>query len=97
MTAARRYEEGVRLLHHRYRDPLKIATALINKACKWPVVKTEDRRALTAFSVFLVSCSNAMEDVELMEEMDNPTTMRAVVAELAFKMRQAKTSVFSKT
>ena len=61
------------------------ADALINKAYKWPVIKLEEGRALSTFSVFLVSCRNAMEDGDYMEEMDSPSTLRTIVAKLPFK------------
>ncbi|KAK0152984.1 hypothetical protein N1851_005351 [Merluccius polli] len=79
---------ALKLLQERYGNELKVATALIEKASKWPQIKTEDGKALSAFSVFLISCRNAMEDIDYMEEMDNPTTMRTIISKLPFKMRE---------
>ena len=57
----------------------------------WPQIKAEDVKALNAFSLFLVSCHNAMEDTDYMEEMNNPTNMRVIISKLPFKMRERRT------
>lgn len=69
-------------------DELMIASAYIDKALKWPQIKSEDGKALNTYAVFLTGCCNTMEDVEFMEEMDNPTNMRIVVSKLPYKIRE---------
>ena len=88
MPDHRGYAKALRLLQEKYGNELKVATALIEKASKWPQIKSEDAKALNAFSVFLVSCRNVMEDIDYMEEMDNPTNMRAIIAKLPFRTRE---------
>lgn len=88
MPEQRGYAKALNLLQDKYGNELKVATALIEKASKWPQIKAEDGKALSAFSVFLVSCRNAMEDIDYMEEMDNPATMRAIISKLPFKVRE---------
>lgn len=60
----------------------------MKKAFKWPQIKAEDVKTLNAFSLFLVSCRNAMEDIDYMEEMNNPTNMRVIISKLPFKMKE---------
>lgn len=88
MPEHRGYERALQLLQDKYGNELQIASTLIEKASKWPQIKAEDGKALSAFSVFLVSCRNAMEDVDYMEEMDNPATMRVIISKLPFKIRE---------
>ena len=88
VKSCRGYAEAVRLLHECYGDPQRIADALVNKAHKWPVIKSEEGKALSAFSVFLVSCRKALEDVDFMEGMDSLLILRAIVAKLPFSMRE---------
>ncbi|KAL2099387.1 hypothetical protein ACEWY4_005867 [Coilia grayii] len=88
MPEQRGYAKAMKLLQDNYGNELKVDTALIEKASKWPQIKAEDGKALSAFSVFLVSCRNAMEDIDYMEEMDNPTTMRTIISKLPFKIRE---------
>ncbi|KAJ8416231.1 hypothetical protein AAFF_G00382530 [Aldrovandia affinis] len=38
--------------------------------------------------MFLVGCRNTMEDIESLEEMDNPTNLRTVVSKLPYKMKE---------
>lgn len=63
----------MRLLKDHYGNAFKIATALINKHI---------------FSLFLVTCYNAVEDVDYMDELDNPANMRVVIAHLPYKVRE---------
>lgn len=88
MPADHGYTEAVRLLQDKYGNELKIAAALMKKAFKWPQIKAEDVKTLNAFSLFLVSCRNAMEDIDYMEEMNNPTNMRVIISKLPFKMKE---------
>ena len=88
MTGDRGYREALRLLHDRYGNELKIASALMEKASKWPQIKSEDGKALSTFSLFLVSCRNTMEDVQYMDELDNPTNMRVIISKLPYKLKE---------
>lgn len=82
MLPHRGFKEAKRLLQKHYGDELMIASAYIDKA------RSEDGKALNTYAVFLTGCRNTMEDVEFMEEMDNPTNMRIVVSKLPYKMRE---------
>ncbi len=44
MSAESGYKEARRLLQHHYGDELKIASAYIEKALKWPQIQSEDER-----------------------------------------------------
>ncbi len=82
------YCEAKRLLHKHYGDELRIASAYIDKALKWPQVKSDDGKALSAYAMFLIGCRNTMEDIEFLEEMDNPTNLRTVVSKLPYKLKE---------
>ncbi|KAL3975057.1 hypothetical protein ACER0C_023683 [Sarotherodon galilaeus] len=88
MTPSKGYREARRLLHKHYGDELRIASAFIEKALKWPQVKNDDAKALNAYAMFLTGCRNTMEDVEFLEEMDNPTNLRTVISKLPYKTRE---------
>ena len=88
MSSDRAYNEARRLLQRHYGDELKIANAYLDKALKWPQIKSEDGKALRAYALFLVGCRNTMDDIEFMEEMDNPTNMRVVVSKLPYKLKE---------
>ncbi|KAL7871964.1 hypothetical protein SRHO_G00069470 [Serrasalmus rhombeus] len=88
MPPEKGYREARLLLHQQYGDELKIAMAYIEKALKWPQIKAEDARGLNAYALFLIGCKNTMQDVDYMDEMDNPTNMRAVLSKLPYKMRE---------
>lgn len=88
MPASRGYDQALRLLHERYGNEVKIASALMEKAFKWPKIKSEDGKALSAFSLFLLCCRNTMEDIEYMDELDNPTNLRVVASKLPYKLME---------
>lgn len=88
MPEQRGYAKALKMLQDKYGNELMVDTALIEKTSKWPQIRAEDGKALSAFSVFLVSCRNVMEDIDYMEEMDNPTTMRVIISKLPFKIRE---------
>lgn len=88
MLPERGYKEARRLLKRQYGDELKIANAYMDKALRWPQIKPEDGKALSAYALFLIGCRNTMDDIEFMEEMDNPTNMRVVISKLPYKIRE---------
>lgn len=75
MPPEKGYREARLLLHQQYGDELKIAMAYIEKALKWPHIKA-------------TCCRNTMQDVDYMDEMDNPTNMRAILSKMPYKMRE---------
>lgn len=65
-----------------------IPAAHVDKALNWPQVKSDDAKALTAYTVFLIGYLNTMKGVEYLDEMDNPTNLWTVVSKLTYKMRE---------
>lgn len=55
---------------------LLIPAACLEKAVGWNAIKTEDRRGLNDYALFLKGCCNTMQDVEFVEEMNNPSNMK---------------------
>lgn len=78
MPSHRGFKQAKQLLQKYYGDELVIASAYIEKALKWPPIKAEDGKALKAYALFLTGCRDTMQEVELMEEVDNPSNMRMV-------------------
>ncbi len=75
MKPDRAYKEARELLDRHYGDEMTIATAYIKKAMEWPQIRPEDRKGLNAFALFLVGCCNTINDVDYMDEMNNPTNI----------------------
>lgn len=88
MSPKKGYHEAIKLLNYHYGNEIKIAAAYLNKAVNWPQVKADDAKALHSYSLFLTSCNNAMQDVNHLEELDNPTNLRVIVSKLPYKMRE---------
>ncbi len=88
MSADRGYHEARKLLQRQYGDELKIANAYMDKVLRWPQIKPEDGKSLSAYALFLIGCRNTMDDIEFMEEMNNPTNMRVVISKLPYRIRE---------
>lgn len=88
MHPDRGYVEAKKLLNKHFGNEYTIASVYIEKALKWPVIRSDDGEALTEFAVFLTSCCNTVNSMEYIEEMDSPTNMRIVISKLPFKLRE---------
>ncbi|XP_053713046.1 uncharacterized protein LOC128754445 [Synchiropus splendidus] len=88
MPSHRGYREALKLLSDHYGNEIKIASALLEKAFKWPQIKSEDTKGLSNFALFLLSCQNTMQDVAFMDELDSPTNMRLILSNLPYKLRE---------
>lgn len=88
MFPDRGYALAKKLLHEHFGNEFKVAAAYTKKALAWPAVKSEDVKALQAYSWFLRGCCSVMEELVYMQELDTPTTMRTVMSKLPYKLRE---------
>ncbi|XP_043956787.1 uncharacterized protein LOC122822295 [Gambusia affinis] len=88
MQPHRGFQEAMKLLQIQYGNEIQIASAYMDKALQWPQIKPEDGKSLSSFSLFLTSCCNAMEDIDYLDEMDNPVNIRILTSKLPYKMRE---------
>lgn len=83
----RGYVKAKALLREHFGNAQKVASAYMERALSWPPIKTEDVKALQDYSLFLRSCSNAMEGVEYLHELDMPANMLTIIRKLPYKFR----------
>lgn len=88
MSPSRGYQKAKQLLKEHFGNAYRISCAYIEKALSWPLIKSEDPKALQAFALFLRSCCNGMEDLEFMEELDTVSNMRSIALKLPYKLRE---------
>lgn len=84
----RGYQKARSLLHEHYGDEFKICSAYLKKALEWPVIKTEDTKALQVFAIFLRSYSNAMEEMKYSHEINLSSNMKILIMKLPYKFRE---------
>ena len=68
------YTTAMQELEARYGDPEVIAHAYIRKALEWPIIKSENAKALDDFGVFLMECQHAVQNIgvgHILEYSDN--------------------------
>ena len=87
LPPAQGYQRAKDLIKEHFGNEHKIATAYMDKAFAWSAVKSEDVKALQAFSLFLRGCCNAMENLTYMEEMNVASSMKTILLKLPYKLR----------
>lgn len=88
MDPARGYIRAKALLKKHFGNEFKISNAYIDKALSWPAVKAEDPKALQSFGLYLRGCSNVMEEIAFMEELDLTSNLKSLVSKLPYKLRE---------
>ena len=62
----------MKLLQNQYVNVIKIVAAYMDKAFQWPRIMPEGGKSMSSFSLFLIACRNAMEDIDYFDvTMDN--------------------------
>lgn len=74
-------------LHEHFGNEHHIASAYMNKIFAWPQIKSEDAKALQAYSLFLRGCCTAMKDVYDLCDLNTPANMLIVIKKLPYKLR----------
>ena len=87
MAADRGYYKAKSLLEEHFGNEQRIASAYMDKALSWPVIKAEDIKALQAYGLFLRGCCNAMDEIQYMSELNMPANMLTIVKKLPYKLR----------
>lgn len=87
MDPHRGYAQAKQLLQEHFGDEQRVAAAYMDKALSWATIKSEDVKALQDYSLFLRGCSNAMNEVQYMFDMDMPANMLTIIKKLPYKLR----------
>ena len=82
------YREARRLIKKKFGDEYRSASAYESKEMNWPSMKPEDGTALSRFSIYLVSCRNAMSGSQYSSKFDQPDNIRRLVLKLPYSMRE---------
>ncbi|XP_072770150.1 uncharacterized protein [Nerophis lumbriciformis] len=89
MPPERGYEMAKYLLEKHFGDQYQITAAYMDKVFNWPLVKSEDVRALQAYSLYLRECCTAMENVQYMQELNMSAHMKTVISKLPYRLRES--------
>lgn len=60
----------------------------MNMAPSWASIKTDDTKALKAYTIFLRGCCNAMEDLNSMQALDMPANVLAITRKLPYLLKK---------
>ena len=88
MHEAEGYAKAKSLLQEQFGNPMKIASAYMGKILAWPAIKSEDTKALQAYSIFLRRCNNAMRGINFSLELHTPSNMQTVIKKLPYKLKE---------
>ncbi|KAK0137845.1 hypothetical protein N1851_005152 [Merluccius polli] len=86
MTADKGFAVAKKLLKEHFGNEFKITAAYMEKVTGWPSIKAEDPKALKAYGL-LRECSNAMDDLRYLEELNMPANIKILSQKLPYKLR----------
>lgn len=81
------YKEAKEQLEWHYGNKIKITSAFMDKAVKWPAIRAEDAAGLRSYAIFLKSCHNTMQDMGYVVDLETPSNLKIIVSKLPFKLR----------
>ena len=71
-------------LNERYDNEENIASAYVQKALNWPLIKISDVKALVKYSIFLRECLHAIEEVEALGVLEYQGNLKAMIERFPF-------------
>ena len=78
------YAAAMKELNNRYGNEEVIASAYVQKALNWPVIKISDVKALDEYSIFLRECLHAIEEVGALGVLEYQGNLKAMVERLPY-------------
>ena len=64
-----------------------IATAYMEKVLAWQSIRSDDTKALQAYTLFLRGCCNTMDEVSYLQELNMTANMMAIIRKLPYRLR----------
>lgn len=78
-----------RLLKYHFGDDYKVIYAYIEKALNWDQIG----KALHSYALYLRGCSNSVQNLTHISELDSPSNIKRLVSKLPFKLQEKWHSV----
>ncbi|XP_071944927.1 uncharacterized protein [Antedon mediterranea] len=88
----RGYKEARKAMGKRFGNKYKMTEAYMEKAQSIDEIRSEDASALSNFSLFLLECRNAMEDLNYLSELNHTKNIQMLVAKLPYRLRGRTTT-----
>ena len=82
------YHSARKLLDKEYGDPIKVATAYMNKLSAWPNVKSEDPQSLKELSFMLIKCYHVMQSISEMTVLNHIPNLQQIMRKLPEDMQE---------
>ena len=88
LDSERGYNAALKEFRDRYGDTDVIAQSYIKKALDWPIIKTDDAKALDSFSIYLKECQFAIENVEAARMLEYSENVKLLVKKLPYYLHE---------
>ena len=86
--ASKAYKQALKLLDEEFGNEHKTATAYLEKLDSWPTIKSEDSDGIKKLAIYLMTCSNNMESMTCVNQLNSPKEIMGVVQKLPFELRR---------
>ena len=80
----------------RYGDADVIVDAFIRKTLNWPVIKSDNPKALDDFAIFLAECERAVQDLEAIKVLEYSENFKKIVSKLPYSLHDKWRSAVQK-
>lgn len=87
MPPEKGYKEAKKQLQWHFGNKVKITSAFMDKALRWPTIKSEDASSLRLYALFLKSCHNTMRELDYVTDLETPSNLKIIVSKLPFRLR----------
>jgi len=82
------YSRALKLLEDEFGNEYRTANAYLQKLSAWPIIKTDDYCGLRDLSIFLLTCSNNMDSMGILNQLNSPKEIMEIVMKLPFEVRK---------
>ena len=82
MAPDKGYYQARQLLQYEYGDPHKISSSYLNTLLRWKPIYHDDSVSLRKFSLFLMKCYNAMQNMSNLSVLNYTPNLQAIIGKL---------------
>ncbi len=82
------YRAAMLLLKKQYGNEHKMAECIYQRLERWPQIKGEDGKTLNELAMFLTSCTNLMNTIDPLNQLNSPRIIMSVIHKLPFDLRK---------
>lgn len=81
------YAKAKQLLYKEFDNEFLVSNSYLEKLNNWPVIPSEDPKAMEEFALFLSYCENYLENMTIKNQLQSPKELVQIANKLPYKLR----------